>query len=107
MSPSGSIPPARAGDDAASSNEERLAELVGRLADLAMTGEIVDIDAVIRQQPEFGDELRELWGAVMLADAVGTSASASMSTDLEVVDEPIHSLDLPCQWSHDKRRWPF
>ena len=46
-----------------------LAELLGQMADRAQQGEIIDIDEVVRTHPDLADELRELWGAVMMADA--------------------------------------
>jgi serine/threonine-protein kinase len=80
-----------------SDHDEHLAELLAQLADRAQQGEVVDIDEVTRQYPELAAELRELWGAVMLADAVGTQAAASQAESIRVADEPSHALELPCQ----------
>jgi serine/threonine-protein kinase len=89
--------PDPADDNPSSDHEARLAELLAELADRAQQGEIVDIDDAVRQHPDFADELRELWGAVMLADAVGNQASAAQGTDFQVADEPTHVMELPCQ----------
>jgi serine/threonine-protein kinase len=70
---------------------------LGELTDRAQQGEMVDIDDVIREHPELGEELRELWGAVMLADAVGSQANVSQAAEFQVVDEqPSQGIDLPC-----------
>jgi serine/threonine-protein kinase len=97
VSPSPSAAPDPASDSASSDHEALLAELLGRLADRAQQGEIVDIDEVARQHPQLADELRELWGAVMLADAVGTQVATSPSAEFEAVDEPSYTMELPCQ----------
>jgi serine/threonine-protein kinase len=55
-------------------HEQLLADLLARLADEAMAGRTVDIQAVCRQHPELSDELRALWGTAMLAETVGNQA---------------------------------
>jgi tRNA A-37 threonylcarbamoyl transferase component Bud32 len=95
VSQSGPTPSVQSGDDPSSDRDERLAELLAELADRAQSGEIVDIDEMARQHPDLADDLRQLWGAVMLADAVGYQASSD-SDELEIADEPTHAMELPC-----------
>ena len=59
----------------ASQREEKLAALLADLSERAAQGESIDIHAIAGQQPELGDELVQLWGAVMLANAMGSDAS--------------------------------
>ena len=55
--------------------DEKLAQVLEALSERAAQGESIDIEAVGRQHPELAEELRQLWGAVMLANAVGNHAS--------------------------------
>ena len=58
---------------------------------------MVDIDEIGRRHPDFAADLRELWGAVMLADAVGSQAAASLDSESAEVDEPSYAMELPAQ----------
>lgn len=76
--------------------DEKLALLLADLTDLANEGRHVDINAVCDEHPDLADELRELWGAVMIADAAGSS-------ELETYDSPTQeapalSFELPCRF---------
>ncbi len=51
--------------------EEQLALLLAELTDRAQQGELVDIEHVCQQYPQHADELRYLWGAVLVTDAIG------------------------------------
>ncbi|MFO0816441.1 MAG: serine/threonine-protein kinase [Pirellulales bacterium] len=53
----------------------RLAELLTQLSDRLRAGELVELEVVCAQHPDLADELRMLWGAVLVADAVGGSSS--------------------------------
>ncbi|MDP6444301.1 MAG: serine/threonine-protein kinase [Pirellulaceae bacterium] len=54
--------------------DSRLARLVSDLMDSMQRGEAVDLETVCAEHAEFAAELRELWGAVMLADVAASSA---------------------------------
>ena len=60
---------------AANDRDAQLAALLEALSQRAAAGETVDIHAVAREHPDLADELVELWGAVMLANAIGSDAS--------------------------------
>ncbi|MBP86508.1 MAG: protein kinase [Planctomycetaceae bacterium] len=75
--------------------DEALALLLADLTDQANDGQHVDIHAVCEEHPDLADELRELWGAVMIADAAGSSEATSDSTAQEA---PALSFDLPCRF---------
>jgi serine/threonine-protein kinase len=69
----------------ASSTDERLATLLAELTDARRRGEPVDINAAIAKHPDLARELRELWAAAELADAMGRHAR---ETSLLPVAEP-------------------
>ena len=76
--------------------DRQLAELLDELTRRAAEGEAIDIEIVGQQHPEFADELCQLWGAVMLADAVGKHVSTvdgSAGSSVTSVQ-----FDLPCQF---------
>ena len=61
--------------------DEQLAGILATLSDRAAQGEDVDIESEIKSHGELGEELRELWGAVMLANAVGTQVDQPTQDD--------------------------
>ncbi len=63
----------------ATSNDDLLAELLDRFTTQMLAGQNPDIDQAIRAYPELSQELRELWGAVMVADAV--AAHSAITSD--------------------------
>lgn len=58
-------------------NDERLCELLDRLAVEARSGRQADLEAVVRLHPDLEQELRELWATMLLAEDF-----ASFSGDL-------------------------
>ncbi len=83
-------------------NEERLALLLAQLTDAVQRGEAVDFEAVCRQHSDLADELRLLWGAVLVADAVGSQAGEVEREDVAqhpaVAAEGETTLQVPCLW---------
>ena len=82
-------------DDA---RDRELAKLLDKLTQRAGRGEAIDIEEVGRQHPEFADELRQLWGAVLLAEAVGMHASTVDSSQNSTGSVVAVQFDLPCQF---------
>ncbi|MCB9926437.1 MAG: serine/threonine protein kinase [Planctomycetaceae bacterium] len=72
--------------------------LLADLTDQANAGAHVDIDAVCEQHPEFADELRELWGAVMIADAAASSEMQATLSSGSSRDAGAISFELPCRF---------
>jgi predicted Ser/Thr protein kinase len=73
--------------------DERLALLLAELTDAVQQGQAVDLNAVCGQHTDLAHELRQLWGAVMVADAVG---SDSLDAGVEPAQEtPSGALELP------------
>ncbi|TWT65509.1 Serine/threonine-protein kinase PknB [Crateriforma conspicua] len=53
--------------------EQRLADVLGRLTDQVCRGEIVDFDRACRENSDIADDLRHLWGAVLITDTAGAA----------------------------------
>ena len=60
----------------AEEREQRLARLLSQLSDQRRNGQPPDLDSVAAQHPDLAGELRELWGAVLLADELAHVAQA-------------------------------
>ncbi|QDT08150.1 serine/threonine-protein kinase [Planctomycetes bacterium K23_9] len=54
--------------------DQRLANLLSELTDAICRGDVVDFDIVCQQNPECADDLRKLWGAVLVTDTAGAIA---------------------------------
>src|SRR5262245_38476366 len=70
---------------AAKTGEELLALVVSDLADRVQRGEDVRLENECRRHPQFANDLRELWGAIVVAQAAG---SHSQSSALPTVEAP-------------------
>ena len=60
----------------AATHEERLALVVSNLADRVQRGEQVALEDECRANPDFAQDLRELWGAIVVAQAAGSHSRA-------------------------------
>lgn len=78
----------------ATDHEQKLAELLSDLADRAARRETVDIHRVAAEHPGLSDELRELWGAMMLADAVGSEVTSASGSSIPSRNRTL-SFELP------------
>ena len=61
----------------AATRDQRLADILAELTDAVCRGEVVDFDGVCRTNPDLADELRKLWGAVLVTDATGLANDQS------------------------------
>lgn len=73
--------------------DEELARILAVLSDRVAHGEDIDIEHEATSYGPLGDELKELWGAVMLANAVGSHLSQHNVG--EGISAPVISLELP------------
>jgi predicted Ser/Thr protein kinase len=80
----------------ASEQEERLALLLADVTDRAQRGEHIDLEATCRQHPDLAAELRQLWGAVLLAEAAAGASPAPTRTAAN--DSSVSLLTLPCRF---------
>ncbi len=87
--------------DAASAEQQQrdllLAELLVELTERAQRGEHVEIENCCREHPDLADELRELWAAVMVAEAAGSHASKTQESS-DAPDAPVLRMELPCRF---------
>ena len=74
-------------------HDQRLAELLTQLVDRMWHGEILELDNVCRDYPDFAADLRELWGTVVVTQAVGSDPGSS-SPSAEGIGL---RFDLPCR----------
>ncbi len=64
----------------AEDRDERLARLLGELAERARLGQPHDVDGLVKRHPDLGGELRELWAAAQFAaEFAGGSGSRTLS----------------------------
>jgi len=68
--------------------ETQLARLLVELSERVRGGEVIDIERQCQLRPDLAAELRELWGVVLVADAVGSHAQelAGDGEDLNLTD---------------------
>lgn len=74
-----------------SDQQQELADVLSELTDAICRGEIVDFESVCRQHPLIVDELRELWGAILVTDAAGATRSTGdpLADSLEAISLPV------------------
>ena len=82
--------PRSAGEPQASSQDEpsqdeRLAQLLSELADRVQRGESVELERVCESHPDLADELRFLWGAVVVSAAAGDGRKTPHEEQVEAV----------------------
>ncbi|MCA9148394.1 MAG: serine/threonine protein kinase [Planctomycetales bacterium] len=81
--------------DDADARDALLAERLAVLTDRAARGEAIDLQREVDALGELGQELRELWAAVMLAHAVGSDATSHQTATSSPAIEPRAALTLP------------
>jgi serine/threonine-protein kinase len=74
------------------SYDQRLADLLARLGDKLASGNELDMNTVCDSNPEFADELRELWGTLAVTRAAGLHRS---TLELLTTAQAIQGLELP------------
>ena len=61
----------------AADRDERLVELVNRVADEFRAGRRPDVERTLREHPDLADELRGLWATMLVADCVAAGVSSA------------------------------
>jgi serine/threonine protein kinase len=69
-------------DEEAELRDQRLAEIISSVADGVTTGELVDLENLCVANPDLADELRRLWGTILITD------TAAMASDERIGDTP-------------------
>ncbi|MEW4455419.1 serine/threonine-protein kinase [Bremerella sp. JC817] len=79
--------------------DEQLAQLLDELTQRMQKGEVVDLDTVVQEHPHLAADLKEVWGAVMLADAVALNLSVTQpGPDEKPMPEKLSQLQLPIRF---------
>ncbi|MGI9472085.1 MAG: serine/threonine-protein kinase, partial [Rubripirellula sp.] len=73
--------------DEESEREDRLASLLSDVADAVSRGEIVDLESVCAENVDLADEIRRLWGVLLVTDTAGA-----------VSDEGVHDHQSGTRW---------
>jgi serine/threonine-protein kinase len=76
-----------------SDDDQRLAQRLAQLSERAALGESIDVEQEAAALGPLGDELRQLWGAVMLANALGSDSSSVTHVTTDSRSSP--PLELP------------
>jgi serine/threonine-protein kinase len=83
-------------------HDEALAARLTELSDRVQRGEQVDLEAECARTPHLAAGLRELWGAVLVAQAVGSAARLDVTQPhhpaAPMRDTPSGVLELPCRF---------
>ncbi len=75
--------------------EQELANLITQLADRMQNGDQPDLEEECERYPRFADELRELWGVLIVTRAAGQETGSIATRAHEPIDAPV--LKLPFQ----------
>ncbi len=62
--------------------------VVAGLTDRVQRGEQIDLQEACRAHPALADELRELWGTILVAHAIGSDSQAVVRQSAKGADEP-------------------
>lgn len=84
--------------------EERLALLFSELTDRVQRGEQISLEEQCRLHPDLAPDLRDLWGALLVTQAVGKSSAAGFNESSITLppsgsgEMPSGVIELPCQF---------
>lgn len=77
-------------------HDQRLAEVLSHMADDVALGRSVDFNSVCQTYPDLADDLRRLWGAVLVTDVAAISADQVPAAESdEVIMRRWRRMDLP------------
>ncbi|MEM7456978.1 MAG: hypothetical protein AAF456_21720, partial [Planctomycetota bacterium] len=79
--------------EAGDAHEQKLALLVAAIADQIAGGTPMLLEDACRENPEFADDLRELWGTLVVTSAAGREQT---TTSFPAAPAPTITLELPC-----------
>ena len=85
-------PTAKSAEEAA---EQELANLVTSLADRMQAGDEPDLEQECERYPQFADDLRDLWGMLVVTQAAGLETGSITTRAQQPIDAPV--VKLPFQ----------
>jgi eukaryotic-like serine/threonine-protein kinase len=78
----------------AATRDHELAQLLNRLAEQLQKGLHPDLDALVREHPDLGEELRDLWVTAQIAEELARNATIDATVD-HLSGKPHESLEAP------------
>ena len=86
----------------AEQREERFAEIISALTERLSDGANLELEATCREFPDFAEDIRDLWGTLVVTDIAATERKGSQSTDPFGSSQGPSSdqLSLPYQLGH-------
>ena len=76
--------------------EEQFAIWVSDLAERVQAGEDLEFESLCKERPEFAQDLREVWGTLVVTEAIGAGVRAGSShRELDSSSGPFPALQLP------------
>ena len=85
-----------------SRRDEQLAAILEQMIEAHHRGEAVDPEAAASETPELANELRQLWAACQLADAIGSGSISDLAEETSAGEgshfAPPSAMDLPRQF---------
>ena len=76
-------------------SEQRLADVLAELTDAVCRGEPIDFDRTCERHPDLADDLRQLWGAVLVADTAAAAQEELVDPAGESSSGRWRSIRLP------------
>jgi len=80
--------------DEARTHDQYLADVLAELTDKVCQGQVVDFHAICEQHPTLANDLKQLWGAVLVTDTAGTAYDEAPM----VPDVPDIAEDSSSRW---------
>ena len=73
----------------------RLAEIISNVGDSVIRGEIIDLEQICRANPDLADELKRLWGTILVTDTAGAAADEGIADTSADEATRWRSIQLP------------
>ncbi|MEM9825274.1 MAG: serine/threonine-protein kinase [Planctomycetota bacterium] len=73
----------------------RLAEIISNVGDAITRGEIVDLETICQANPDVAEELRRLWGTILVTDTAGAAQDEGLAEESGDLGSRWRSIKLP------------
>ena len=74
----------------------RLAEIISNVGDSVIRGEIIDLEKICQANPDLSDELKRLWGTILVTDTAGAAVDEGIAdSDASATASRWRSIQLP------------
>ena len=75
--------------------DQRLAEIISNVGDSVTRGEIIDLEKICEANPDLADELKRLWGTILVTDTAGAAADEGIADTTSEDTTRWRSIKLP------------